>query len=103
MYAIVKLGGRQYRAEEGMFIDVDKLPHEVGAEFSSSDVLLLGDGDLTVIGTPTVDGAAVSFTVENQFRDKKVIVFKWHVSTVYRSKRGHRHHITRLRVNSITR
>jgi large subunit ribosomal protein L21 len=56
-----------------------------------------------VIGTPTVDGAAVTFTVENQFRDKKVIVFKWHVSTVYRTKRGHRHQLTRLRVSSITR
>lgn len=103
MYAIVKIGGRQYRAEEGAFIDVDKLPHEVGAQFSTSEVLLVGDGDQTVIGTPTVDGAAVSFTVENQFRDKKVIVFKWHVSTVYRTKRGHRHHMTRLRVGNITR
>ncbi|NJR12834.1 50S ribosomal protein L21 [bacterium] len=58
MYAIVKLGGRQYRAEEGAFLDVDKLPHEVGTEFTTSEVLLLGDGEQTVIGTPTVDGGS---------------------------------------------
>jgi large subunit ribosomal protein L21 len=103
MYAIVKLAGRQYRAEEGQTIDVDKMAHEVGTEFTTTDVLLIGDGDQTVIGTPVVEGAAVTFMVEHQFRDKKVIVFKWHVSTVYRSKRGHRHHITRLRVSGITR
>lgn len=103
MYAIVKIAGRQYRAEEGQTIDVDKMAHDVGTEFSLNEVLLIGDGDSTVIGTPVVEGAAVNLVVEHQFRDKKVIVFKWHVSTVYRSKRGHRHHMTRLRVTSITR
>ena len=102
MYAIIKLGAHQYRAEPGQTIDVERQHRDVGSEFVINDVLLIGDGDKTVIGTPLVDGAAVKVTVEEQFRDKKVIVFKWHVSTVYRRKRGHRQYVTRLRVNDIS-
>ncbi|MCU0512958.1 MAG: 50S ribosomal protein L21 [Anaerolineae bacterium] len=102
MYAIVRVAGHQYRAEAGQTIDVDRLHVEVGSEIVLKDVLLIGDGDKTVIGSPLVEGAAIKATVEEQFRDKKVIVFKWHVSTVYRSKRGHRHHLTRLRIQEIT-
>lgn len=102
MYAIVRIGGRQYRAEAGQSIDVERLPQEVGTDLVFNEVLLIGDGDKTVIGTPTVEGAAIKATVEEQFRDKKVIVFKWHVSTVYRRKRGHRQYVTRLHVNDIT-
>jgi large subunit ribosomal protein L21 len=101
MYAIVKIGGHQYRAEAGGFIDVERLPQEVGSEVVLKDVLLIGDGENTVIGTPLVKGASIKATVEEQFRDKKVIVFKWHVSTVYRRKRGHRQYQTRLRITDI--
>lgn len=102
MYAIIRVAGRQYRAEAGQTIDVDHLQNEVGSDLMINEVLLVGDGDKTVIGTPTVEGAAVKATVEEQLRDKKVIVLKWHVSTVYRPKRGHRQQYTRLRINEIT-
>lgn len=102
MYAIIRVAGRQYRAEAGQTIDVDHLHQEVGEKLAINDVLLIGDGDKTVIGTPTVEGAVVNVTVEEQFRDRKIIVLKWHVSTVYRPKRGHRQQLTRLRINDIT-
>jgi large subunit ribosomal protein L21 len=102
MYAIIRVAGRQYRAEAGQTIDVDHLKQEVGSEVVINDVLLIGDGDSTVIGTPTVEGAVVKATIEEQFRDRKILVLKWHVSTVYRPKRGHRQQLTRLRINDIT-
>ena len=52
MYAIFRTGGRQYRAEVGQTIDVERLPQEVGDSFEITDVLLVGDGDNTVIGQP---------------------------------------------------
>jgi large subunit ribosomal protein L21 len=64
-------------------------------------VLLVGDGDKTVIGAPLVDGAVVKATVVDQYRAKKVIVFKYRQRTKYRVKRGHRHYYTRLRIDSI--
>lgn len=101
MYAIFRTGGRQYRAEVGKVIDVERLPHEVNHNFSISDVLLVGDGDNTVIGRPLVDGASVSLTVVEQYRGRKILVFKYRQRTKYRRMRGHRQYYTRLRVDGI--
>lgn len=101
MYAIIRTGGRQYRAEVGKTIDVERLPHEVNDNIELEDILLIGDGDNTVIGQPVVEGAKVKATVVDQGRDKKVIVFKYRQRTNYRRKRGHRQYFTRLRVDEI--
>ena len=101
MYAIIRTGGRQYRAEVGKVIDVERLPHEIDESFEIDDVLLIGDEDNTVIGQPTVDGARVKVTVVEQGRGKKIIVYKYRQRTNYRRKRGHRQYYTRLRVDEI--
>ena len=101
MYAIIRTGGHQYRAEAGKTIDVERLPQEVDESFEITDVLLIGNGDNTVIGQPTVDGARVKVTVVEQERGKKVIVYKYRQRTNYRRKRGHRQYYTRLHVDEI--
>ena len=101
MYAIIRSGGKQYRAEIGATIDVDRLPHDVGVSLEISDVLLVADGDETRIGQPQVDGATVSATVVEQFRGKKIIVYKYRQRTNYRRKQGHRQYYTRLRIEDI--
>ncbi len=101
MYAIIRSGGKQYRAEVGATIDVDRLPHDVGESLEISDVLLVADGDETRIGQPQVDGATVSATVVDQFRGKKIIVYKYRQRTNYRRKQGHRQYYTRLRIEDI--
>lgn len=102
MYAIIRTGGKQYRAEVGNTLDVDKLPNEVGDSIEISDVLLVGDEDNTVIGQPLVEGAAVKATVVEQFRGKKIIVYKYRQRTNYRRKQGHRQYYTRLQIDDIT-
>lgn len=101
MYAVIRTGGRQYRAEVGQTLDVERLPQEVGTSFEIDDVLLIGDDDNTIIGQPTVDGAKVKVTVVEQFRGEKVIVFRYRQRTNYRRKRGHRQYYTRLRIDDI--
>jgi large subunit ribosomal protein L21 len=101
MYAIVRIAGRQYRAEVGSIIDVERLPHEVDAQITLNDVLLVENGDATVIGQPTVDGASALATVIAQFRAPKIIVFKYRQRTKFRRKRGHRQYHTRLRIDAI--
>jgi large subunit ribosomal protein L21 len=101
MYAIFRTGNRQYRAEVGKFIDVERLPYEVEHTFAINEVLLIGDGDNTVIGRPLVDGASVKVTVVEQFRGKKILVFKYRQRTKYRRMRGHRQYYTRLRIDAI--
>jgi large subunit ribosomal protein L21 len=102
MYVIIRTGGRQYRAEVGKTIDVERLPYEVGQSFDITDVLLVGDDDDTVIGQPLVEGAVVKATVVDQYRAKKVIVFKYRQRTNYRRKRGHRQYYTRLKIDDIS-
>jgi len=101
MYAIIRSGGKQYRAEVGGTIDVDRLPQEVGESIEISDVLLVADGDDTHIGQPRVDSALVTATVVDQFRGKKIIVYKYRQRTNYRRKQGHRQYYTRLRIEDI--
>jgi large subunit ribosomal protein L21 len=101
MYAIIRTGGRQFRAEVGKTIDVERLPNALNETIEISDVLLVEDGDKTVVGAPLVDGAMVKATVVDQYRAKKVIVFKYRQRTKYRVKRGHRHYYTRLHIDSI--
>ncbi len=101
MYAVIRTGGRQYRVEVGDIIDVEKLPFEVDDQIIVEDVLLIGDGDATVIGQPKVDGATVNVKVLAQFRGPKIIVYKYRQRTTYRRTRGHRQYYTRLHIDSI--
>lgn len=101
MYAIIRAGGRQYRAEVGAEIDVERLPYEVGDTFEIDEVLLLADGDKATIGTPLVEGAKVKLTVVDQYRDRKILVWKYRPKTRYRKLKGHRQYYTRLRVEEI--
>jgi large subunit ribosomal protein L21 len=102
MYAIIRTGNRQYRAEVGSAIDVERLPNAVNDQITITDVLLVGDGDSTVIGQPLVEGATVTATVVDQYRADKVIVFKYRQRTNFRRKRGHRQYYTRLRIDNIS-
>ncbi len=102
MYAVLKTGGKQYRVEPGMLIDVESLPGEVGADVKISDVLLVCEGQEVKIGQPLVEGASVSCTIVEQKKSPKVIVFKKIRRKGKRWKKGHRQELTRLRITDIT-
>jgi large subunit ribosomal protein L21 len=101
MYAIFRAGGRQYRAEIGGELNLERLPYEVGEKVDFKEVLLLGNGPQTAIGKPLVKGAMVKATVVEQFRGKKIIVWKYRPRKRYRRKQGHRQYYTRLRIDDI--
>ncbi|MBE2184177.1 MAG: 50S ribosomal protein L21 [Anaerolineae bacterium] len=101
MYAIIRSGNRQYRAEVGKFLDVERLPNKVDDKIEIADVLLIGNDAGTVIGQPNVDGASVAVTVIDQFRAPKILVFKYRQRTKFRRKRGHRQYYTRIRIDAI--
>ncbi len=101
MYAIVECGGRQYRAEEGHSFIVEKLPYEVGEKIELDRVLLISDEGEINVGQPAVDGALVKATVVEQFRGKKIFVWKYRPRKRYRRRQGHRQSYTRLLVDEI--
>lgn len=100
MYAIVESGGRQYRAEVGHTFSVEKLPYEVGEQIEM-DVLLVSNDDDIRVGQPLVDGASVKATIVDQYRGKKIFVWKYRPRKRYRRRQGHRQQYTRLRIDEI--
>jgi large subunit ribosomal protein L21 len=100
-YAILECGGKQYKAVEGTTIDVDRMTVEAGQEIDLDAVLLVVDGDTVSVGTPSVKGAVIKATVENEIKGPKLIVFKYRPKKRYRVKTGHREKYTRLMINSI--
>ena len=101
MYAVVKSGARQYRAEVGDTLVVERLPDKVGKQVVLKDVLLVADGDKVKVGKPVVKKAKVVTTVVAQETGPKVRIFKYHPRKRYRRRAGHRQQYTRLRVDEI--
>lgn len=102
MYAIVKIGSKQYRVEDGAQLTVDRLEAEAGAEFDNFEVLLVGDEESTRVGTPAVEGAKVAATVVGHTQGQKIRVFKYKPKKNYSRRIGARAQQTLLRINSIT-
>lgn len=101
MYAVIKAGGKQYRVQPGDILKVEKVDQELGSEFESSDVLLIG-GDTVTVGQPTVANAKVTLVVTKTSRDRKVIIFKKKRRQGYRRFNTHRQPFSELFVKSIT-
>ncbi len=101
MYAVIETGGKQYKVQEGQFINVEKLPQVVGEKIELDRVLLVTDGEQVQVGQPTVAGAKVLATVARQDKYRKVVIFKYRPKERYRCKKGHRQSFTRLRVDKI--
>ena len=70
---------------------------EAGQTVVFDQVLLAGDK----VGTPLVDGAKVTGTIEKQGRGKKIIVFKYKAKKNYHKKQGHRQSYTKVVINTI--
>jgi large subunit ribosomal protein L21 len=101
MYAVIKTGGKQFRAEPGKRIRVPSLEAEAGETVTFDQVLLASDGDDVKVGAPSVDGASVTAEVLMHGRDKKVIVFKRKRRKGYRKKAGHRQGFTEIRIDEV--
>ena len=102
-FAIVESGGKQYRAVEGRTIEVDRLPIDAGNKFDLERVLLMGDGDDILVGTPTVSDILVKVTVVDHIKGPKIDRFKYRPKKRIRVRGGHRQQYTRLMVDFIGR
>ena len=100
MFAVIKTGGKQYRVAANDVITVEKLEGDAGQIITFGDVLMLG-GDSPVLGSPLIGGASVAGEVVEQTRGKKVINFKKRRRQNSKRKKGHRQHLTVVRITDI--
>ncbi len=99
MFAIVDIGGKQYRAEVGRELVVDRMAADEGATVELDAVLVSGDDGLRMEGTLA---AAVTATVVEHLRGPKLIVFKFKPKRGFKRKNGFRSALTRLSVDKIS-
>jgi len=101
MLAIIKTGGKQYRVSVGDVLEVERLEGQPGAQVDFREVLLIDDGEKTLLGTPYLDQALVRAEILEEFKDDKVIVFKKKRRKQYKKKRGHRQLQSRVKIIEI--
>ena len=100
MYALMEFKGKQYKAEKGSVLQVDRIDAEPGSALDIDQILLVS-GDKVSVGAPYVQGVKVTAVVESHKRDKKVIVFKHKPKKDYRRKKGHRQHYSVIKIQDI--
>ncbi len=101
MYAIVQTGGKQYRAEPGAIISVEKIEAEAGSQIELTEVLLIRTDEGLRVGAPYIEGAKVIAEVVRQGKGPKIIGFKYKPKKNERKRWGHRQQLTWLRIKEI--
>ncbi|MEQ1822539.1 MAG: 50S ribosomal protein L21 [Fimbriimonadaceae bacterium] len=101
MYAIVKTGGKQYRAEKNETFLVDKLVGEAGSKIDLPEVVMVCDGDKVAVGSPFVKGASVKAEIVRQVKAKKIDGFNYKAKKNERKRWGHRAELTEIRITEV--
>jgi large subunit ribosomal protein L21 len=96
-YAIISLGGKQYRVQEGQRLLVDRLRTDEGKTFTP-DVLLVGGN-----GEPDLSPKAglVTARVVGHVRGDKIRIGKYRPKTGYRRHTGFRASLSQIEIESI--
>jgi large subunit ribosomal protein L21 len=100
MYAVVRIGGKQYRVEQGDSLLVDRLREEEGAKLAL-EPLLFADGDKTAFEGGDLEKVKVEAVVRGHERGKKIHVLKFKPKRGYKRRTGHRSDLTRLEISEI--
>ena len=96
-YAIISLGGKQYRVSEGERLLVDRLREDEGATLALPTLLVGGDGDPQL----APDGVTVTARVVGHVLGEKIRIGKYKPKGRYRRHTGHRSRLSQIQIESI--
>src|SRR3712207_1287687 len=96
-YAIISLGGKQYRVQEGQRLLVDRVREDEGATFSPQILMLGGDGDPQF----SPDGVTVTARVVGHVLGEKIRIGKYRRRTGYKRHTGHRSRLSQIEIEAI--
>jgi len=102
-FAVIETGGKQYKVSKGDVLAIEKLPGEPkeGSKITFDKVLLTDDGKDTTVGTPYVNGAKVTGTLEEEGRGKKIHVIRYKAKSRYFKKIGHRQPYMKVKITDL--
>jgi large subunit ribosomal protein L21 len=101
-FAVIKTGGKQYIAEEGKTLIIEKIigEYKVGDKVTFSDVLMNAEGEKVKVGTPNT-GSKVEAEIVEIGKADKVLVVKYKQKSRYHKKKGHRQPFFKVRISKI--
>ncbi|MCB0505008.1 MAG: 50S ribosomal protein L21 [Cyclobacteriaceae bacterium] len=103
MYAIVEIGGKQFKVTQDQFVYAPKMQGEEGASVEFDRVLLLDNEGKVEVGAPIVKGAKVSGKILGHVKGDKVVVFKKKRRKGYKVRNGHRQDFTKVLIEGISK
>jgi len=95
-YAIITLGGKQYRVQEGERLLVDRLATDEGATFEPRVLLVGGGGAPDLAPTATVTARVVGHVL-----GEKIRIGKYKKRTGYKRHNGYRSRLTQIEIEAI--
>lgn len=101
MYAIIEVGGKQYKVKEDDTIAIEKQDAKEGADLTLGKVLLISKEKTIDIGKPYLKEAKVIGSVLKHVKAAKVISFKYRRRKSSHWKKGHRQQLTRIKIKEI--
>jgi large subunit ribosomal protein L21 len=102
MYAIVETGGKQYRAEQGAVLNVERIEGDIGTSISLDRVLFVSTDSGTKMGNSVLANAKVMCEIVKQSRGPKIIIFKKKRRKNYRRTKGHRQMVTSVKITGFS-
>jgi large subunit ribosomal protein L21 len=95
-YAIITVGGKQYRVQEGERLFVDRVKLEAGKTFQPRVLLVGGNGAADLAPSTTVTARVVDHVLGD-----KVQIGKYRQRTGYKRHAGFRSRLTEIEIESI--
>ena len=102
MFAIMEVGGKQYKVSEGDVVYLEKMEVEAGETVKFDKVLAVSDNDSFQAGTPTLAGAFVEANVVKNGKSPKIVVFRYKSKKNEKKKQGHRQPYTKVQITKIS-
>lgn len=102
-FAVIFTGGKQYKVSVGSVLSIEKIrgEHKEGDTLTFDKVLLVDNGKDVTIGTPYINGAAVTAKIMEVGRARKILVVKYKQKSRYLRRNGHRQPFFKVNITSI--
>jgi len=102
MYAVIEMGGKQYRVEPEQILYVEKTGFEKGSEIDIKNVLLLENENKVSFGRPILENVSIKAKILDDVRAPKIVGFKYKSKKNYRRRWGHRQNLQKIQITAIT-
>lgn len=95
-YAIISLGGKQYRVQPGEYLLVDRVKTEAGKTFQPTVLMVGGDGKADFASKTTVTARVVEHLL-----GEKIRIGKYKAKSGYKKHTGYRSRLTKIEIEAI--